>query len=182
MTIDWKIVAQIATAIGLFFLGKYFEKRASPKLIAYFVHVSTFNIRNVATPTQVYAHSIIVKNVGRRTSNNVRITHQILPEFNIFPDISYTVTSLPNGSQEILIPTLIPNEEITISYLYFPPTTAGQVHAGIKSDEGFAKQIPVALQQQLSKGSRAIIYFLFFAGVCSVIYALFELIRHYFFS
>ena len=53
------------------------------------------------------------------------------------------MSDLPGGGQEILFPSLVPNEQITVSYLYLPPVTWDQINLGVKSDEGFAKVIRV---------------------------------------
>ena len=54
------------------------------------------------------------------------------------------------------MPTLVPNEQVTISYLYFPPTTWKQINGPVKSDEGLARVLihwnlpgnPVDLEQR----------------------------------
>jgi hypothetical protein len=49
---------------------------------------------------------------------------------------------MPRGRQDIVIPKLISGEQVTISYLYFPPMTFDQVNDGIKCDQGFAPVLP----------------------------------------
>ncbi len=57
----------------------------------------------------------------------------------------------PVAARIIVIPTLVPNEQTAISYLYHPPLIADQVNAGIKCDQGFAKAIPVLITRQATK-------------------------------
>lgn len=45
----------------------------------------------------------------------------------------------PQGSSEIVFTVLVPNEQVTISYLYYPPLLFTGVNAYTKSDEGMAK-------------------------------------------
>lgn len=154
MTIDWHLVVQLALPVATLFLGawinRWFERR--PVLTSYYGHISAFKF---AAPdgnkVDVYTHSVVLRNAGRMSAKNVRIVHTALPEFVIFPAVEYTVVTLPDGGKEILIPSLVPSEQITISYLYGPPLTYAGINSGIKSDEGFAKQIPVLLQRQLPR-------------------------------
>ena len=77
----------------------------------------------------------------------------------------HNIETLPDGSQDIVIPALVPGEEITISYLYFFPLIAGKVNAGIKCDQGFAKQITVLLQRQYPPWFNRTVVVLFLVGV-----------------
>ncbi|MBL8998724.1 MAG: hypothetical protein JNL44_15530 [Gemmatimonadetes bacterium] len=153
MAIDWSVVVDVAVPVGTLFLGvlvqRWFESR--PSLISYFGHVSAFKFTNNAgEKSYVYTHSVVLRNAGRKTATNVRLQHGVLPEFEIYPPVDYHVHDLPSGSKEIVIPVLVPHEQITINYLYFPPLTYANVNQGIKSDEGFAREIPVLLQRQYS--------------------------------
>src|SRR3546814_3504101 len=75
-------------------------------------------------------------------------TRFLTPSFNIWPEVGHHTETLPDGSRDIVIPSLVPNELITISYLYFAPVTVAQVNAGVKCDQGFAHEISVLLQRQ----------------------------------
>lgn len=117
--------------------------------------------------------SFIVRNTGRKPATNVRLGHNILPNFQMYPLVRYEVSDLPDGGKEIVIPTLVPKEQISISYLYNPPTTWNQVNTHIKSDEGFAKVIPVLLAQQFPKWLIRVIYILLLIGSVALIYMLY---------
>ena len=78
------------------------------------------------------------------------------------------------GGRDIVIPTLVPGEQITISYLYFPPVTVAQVNAGIKCDQGFAQAIPVLLQRQYPRWFNAVVSVLLLLGLISGFYLLYQ--------
>lgn len=71
---------------------------------------------------------------------------------------------------------LVPSEEITISYLYVAPLTVGQINAGIKSDQGFAHQIPVRLQRQYPQWFNITAGVLVLAGLVAVLYVAYEIV------
>lgn len=177
MEIDWNTVATIAGPIIALFIGvwvnRWFESR--PILISYFGHVSTFRVNPQASNSfLVHTHSIILRNSGRRSATNVRLRHIVLPDFNIWPDLAHHIEDLSDGGREIVIPTLIPGEQITISYFYFPPTTVGQVNAGIKCDQGFAHQIPVLLQRQYPNWVNVSAALFVLIGIVSALYLIYR--------
>jgi hypothetical protein len=81
------------------------------------------------------------------------------------------------GGAEIVIPKLVPSEQVSISYLYFPPLLWSQIHAYTKSDEGFAKIINVLPTPQLPKWIANLIWLLVFIGVVSLLYLSIEVCR-----
>src|SRR3989344_5195530 len=172
MNIDWVIVATIAAPIITLFVGVWVNRRFEnrPILISYFGHVSSFR----HTPPEgqlmvVHTHSVVLRNAGRASATNVRLRHIDLPSFDIWPQLVHRVEDLPGGAREIVIPTLVPGEQVTISYLYFPPLTVQQINDGIKCDQGFAQAIPVLLQRQYPRWfNRTVVFFLFVGLVASV--------------
>jgi hypothetical protein len=177
MTIEWNVLATIAAPIVTLLVGvrvnRRFENR--PILISYFGHVAAF-MHTPATgqPINVNTHSVVLRNAGRRSATNVRLHHVVLPDFNIWPPPVHHVETLPDGSRDILIPTLVPGELITVSYLYFPPVTVTQVNAGIKCDQGFAQPIPVLLQRQYPRWFNRILAALILVGLVSVVYLAYQ--------
>jgi hypothetical protein len=148
--VDWAILMGVAgpvlgAAAGVI-VTRALERR--PRLITYYGHVSSFKSEAPEGPVQLHTHDVVVRNSGGRTASNVRLGHFQLPDFQVNPSLDYQILDLPDGSQEILFPKLVPGEQVVVSYLYFPPTTWNQVNAYVKSDEGLAKVIPVLLQQQ----------------------------------
>ncbi len=172
--IEWSLVTRVVEGTALLFVGAWINRRfeSHPALYSFFGHVSAFK----HTPPggkqiDVYTHSVVVSNHGRRPATNVRLNHTVLPDFNIFPTAAYSIQTLPDDSRDILIPAIVPGEVLTISYLYFPPVTWNQVNAGIKFDEGFARQIPVLLQRQYPRWATLTAAVLALVGLVSVVYA-----------
>ncbi|MCX5864930.1 MAG: hypothetical protein NTW42_07635 [Deltaproteobacteria bacterium] len=176
MAIDWNAVATIAAPVIALFIGAWVNQRfeSRPVLISYFSHVSAFRHTPAGgEPLHINTHSVVLRNAGRQSATNVRLHHAYLPDFNIFPVVVHNVEVLPDGSKDIVIPVLVPGEEITVSYLYFPPLVAGQVNAGIKCDRGFANQITVLLQRQYPRWFNRTVIALFLVGVVTVCYLIY---------
>lgn len=172
MPIDPEIIAKLLSPLIAALIGviakRYFEEK--PKLISYLVHASAIPLNDEAN-TQINTHSIVVRNTGKKAAHNIRIGHNTLPKsFQIYPPVSHNILPGPNGSDEILIPTLVPNEQVSISYLYFPPLTFGQVNAYTKSDEGLAQIINAIPTPRPSKLVIATLWLLVFIGASTVAY------------
>lgn len=176
MAIDWNAVATIAAPIVTLFLGVWVNRRfeSRPALISYFSHVSAFRYSPPSgQPMGINTHSVVLRNTGRESATGIRIHHNTLPDFNIWPTVVYTVETLPDETKDIVIPALVPGEQITISYLYFHPVTVDQVNAGIKSDQGFSQQIAVLLQRQFPRWVRVAVGTLMVTGLVAILYALY---------
>jgi hypothetical protein len=162
-----KLVAPILTAIVGLIVKRYFEDR--PKLITYLIHASAIPLGDEKN-TNVNTHSVVVRNAGKKTAHNVRIGHNFLPAFQIYPQLSHEVVRGAGNSAEIIIPTLVPGEQISISYLYFPPDLWSQVHSYCKSDEMTAKYINVIPAAQLNKFQLSLTWMLLFVGATTLVY------------
>lgn len=163
-----KLAAPIITAIIGFVLKSYLE--AKPKLVTYLVHASAIPLHD-EKGTNVNTHSIVVRNAGKKTANNIRIGHNHLPDsFQLYPRLTHEITKGPDGSAEILIPTLVPGEQLNISYLYFPPVLWSQIHSYCKCDEVNAKYLNVTPTQQLSRLQLVFIWSLIFVGASTIVY------------
>lgn len=179
MNIDWDLVVKISVPLGTLFLGKYLDRWLAkrPKLISYLGHASSFTIRGNA-PGNIHTHAIVVRNAGRAAANNVRIGHHTLPDhYQLQPPIAHTVERDPSGAAEIVIPKLVPGEQVTVSYLYFPPLLWSQINSYTKSDEGFAKTLNVLPTPQLAKWLLFAIWTLLFLGGLVVLYFLVYFVR-----
>jgi len=177
MTIDWVAVATIAAPIIALFVGiwvnRHFESR--PILITYFGHVAAFRVQPpTGEPFEVHTHSVVLQNSGRRSATNVRLHHGFLPDFTIWPQPQHTVETLTDGSRDIVIPTLVPGEQVTVSYLYFAPRTFVEVNAGIKCDQGLAQQIPVLLQREYPRSLNVAASVLMLVGLISTVYVIYR--------
>jgi hypothetical protein len=84
--------------------------------------------------------------------------------------VPHTVETLPNGSRDIVIASLIPKEQLTISYLNFPPLLYSQTNAGIKCDQGFAQQVIALPQPKPSRWVTSFIWGLSGIGALSLLY------------
>lgn len=162
-----KLVAPIVTAIFGLIAKRYFE--AKPKLITYLVHASAIPLGD-EKKTNVNTHSVVVRNAGKKTARNVRVGHNFLPAFQIYPQLAHEIVRGAGNSAEIIIPTLVPGEQISISYLYFPPDVWSQVHSYCKSDEMTAKYVNVIPAAQLNKFQLSIIWTLLFLGATTLVY------------
>lgn len=113
----------------------------------------------------VFSHSVVIRNVGKKTAKNVRVSHNGAITFHqLSPQIKYDLTTYPNG-WEILIPTLVPNEQVQIAYLYFPPITVNGFHGTTKSDEGFAQVLNVLPTPMLPPWGKFVALSLFYIGI-----------------
>ena len=179
--IDWGVVASIAAPIIALFVGVWVNRKfeSRPTLISYYGHISAFvHTPEGGNPFNINIHSVVLGNTGRKSATNVRIRHSVLPDFNIWPQVQYDVEELPGGGAEIVIPTLVPGEEVTISYLYFPPITAAEINAVIKSDEGFARAIPVLLERQYPTWLYVSAALLMLVGAVAVLYMIYVGVAH----
>lgn len=167
-----KLAAPIIT--GIFGLLAKVYSDAKPRLVSYLVHAFAIPTRNQldpnALPVTVHTHSIVVRNSGKKTAHNVRIGHQSLPDFQVYPSLIHEVHRRPDNSGEILIPTLVPGEQVTIGYLYFPPQTYQQINTYCKSDEVAAKFLNVTPMVPFTPAQTFIFWGLTFIGASSLLY------------
>jgi hypothetical protein len=178
--LDTQRLLQIAGAIGLLIVGKYLDRwfTRKPKLISYIGHVSAFTLRT-DPPKAVYTHAVVVINVGRLHATNVRIGHAVLPEnYQVIPtSVSHRLEGTAGGPAEIILDRMVPGEQVTISYLYWPPLLWNNVNSYTKSDEGFAKIVSVLPTRQFSRWTMWALRTLVFSGAVSICYWVYELIR-----
>lgn len=122
-------------------------------------------------------HAIVIRNAGNIAAKNIRVGHNIFPDISctVSPPIEYEVKKIENGT-ELIFPIMVPKEQITISYLYFPPVVCSQINTYVKSDEGFARVIHVIPSPQLPRWLEIILYFLLFIGGVATINYLIKLI------
>lgn len=180
MTFDTEIIAKILAPLLSLIVGAiikhYSEARAN--VVSFIGHVSSFNLQD-EKHTVVHTHSVVVRNAGRKAAHNVRLTHTVLPpNVTVYPPVQYTIQQNPEGASEIVIPILVPKEQVTISYFYFPPLTWNQVNASTKSDEGFAKILNVIPMPQPHKAILWLIWSLVFIGASFIFYWLVKLVGY----
>ena len=181
MAIDSNTFALILTHIFTFIIGSIlnFVFIRRPRLISYLSHVSVFTTKAKDTSKKilVFTHQLVIRNVGSKTATNVRVGHQVLPDFHIYPKRQYDIAELPDGGKEIVFPNLVKREEISISYLYFPPLTVNQINTHVKSDEGFAKSVTVLLTRVIPNWGKVLTFILLLLGSATLIYLIYTLIK-----
>ncbi len=180
MQINWDLVVKVAVPLATLFLGRWLDRilAKKPKLVSYLGHVSSFSLQGQNQQiTNVFTHSIVVRNTGRSAANNVRIGHNTLPDYQLQPAIPHQQESIPGGGAEIIIPKLVAGEQVTISYLYFPPLTWDRVNTYTKSDEGFARILNVLPTPQPPKWLAHLLWAMVFVGSATLLYLLAEAVR-----
>lgn len=151
MAIDWNLVASVAVPVSCLFIGAFINRKLErrPVIVSFFGHASSFSINsNDIAPITINTHTVVIRNVGKRSAKNLRVSHATLPNVNVFPQIPYHVENLPDGAIDLVFPTVVPGQQVTISYLYFAPLLVTGINIGIKHDDGFGKAISVILQRQ----------------------------------
>ncbi|MEN7526491.1 hypothetical protein [Cupriavidus sp. DL-D2] len=120
---------------------------------------------------QLHVHGIAVRNAGKKTAFNVRIGHNLkVHHYTIEPRVKHDTFEGPDGGWEILIPSLVPNEQVLISYLYFPPIVWSQIHSYTKSDEGFARYLNVLPTPLPPRWLIVVFGFFFYFGIAALAY------------
>lgn len=162
------IVAGLAAFAG-WFLNSVFGKKV--KLNHFILAPSTFPFALDGGTIYINTHSLIVRNNGSLPAVNLRVGHRRMPpNYTIFPARDSRVIELERGETEILIERLLPKEQITISYLYFPPLVVGEVHSYVKSNECFSKPKDMAPAPVISKPLTVFLWYLVICGAASTVY------------
>src|SRR5438445_7040700 len=117
MAVNWDLLIKIAGplvggSVG-WTLNRLSERRS--RLITYYGHVGAF----ITQQLQVNTHQVVIRNVGKKAATNVRVSHHFLPEFNIWPRVKHAVEDVSCAGKDIVIPALVPGEQVTFSYLSF---------------------------------------------------------------
>ncbi len=172
MNLDPEVIAKIAgPALSLIVGGvvKHYAEARS-KVVSFIGHASAFTLQG-EKPVIIHTHSVVVRNAGRKAAKNVRLVHAVLPiNITVYPPVAYSIERNPDGSGEIVIPALVPKEQVTVSYLYFPPLLWNQINVNTKSEDGFAKIINVIPMPQPNKAVIAGIWALVFIGASFLCY------------
>jgi hypothetical protein len=172
MNVNWQLLATLTAPVIAWTLGRV-SGRGS-KLVTYYGHVGAFQMQREPpnVPMNVHTHDVVIRNVGHKPATNVRVTHRFLPDYNILPPVPHTVVDVPGGGRDIIIERMVPGEQVTLAYLYFPPVTFMEVTTGVKSDDGFAQVVPVLLGRQYPRAVRFGATALMGVGVIAILYML----------
>ncbi len=173
----WGIIEKVAIAIAGYATAYLLEKRT--KLVVYFGHVAAFRVTPPQQhPMAVHTHSLVLRNGGRSPATGVRIPHRVSlapgenVHFAVEPNIPYSTTPLPGGGTEIKIDVLVPKQQVTVSYLYFPPLLFSQIHDQITCDQMIARVINVLPTYQFPRWASITTSFLLVVGSIATIYML----------
>ena len=176
MAFDWDLFSRfLAPVVGVgagALINQKLERR--PKLVSYLAHSSAVKVHVPdGEPLVVNSHSVVIRNAGRKPAVNVRLGHTALPDFSMFPPCDYQVIQLPeNSGTEICIPVLVADQQITITYLYYPPMIWSGINTYTRSDEGFAKIINVLPTPQPSRLIRCVSAILVIIGATTLLYSI----------
>ena len=173
MQINWPVVATIASPIVAGIIVVYISRavESRPNLLTWLVTASTVTIRTEQNQNiPINSHSIVVRNAGRRPAHNVSLIHALLPHYSVHPGLWHQRRDTPSGGGEILFPTLAPNEQVTVTYLYFPPLTWAQVNQVTRSDEGPARVLNVIPSIQYPRWAIEVLRVLLVIGLVTSVY------------
>jgi uncharacterized repeat protein (TIGR01451 family) len=175
---DWNVFATITAPIFALPVGAVLNRiiERQMKLVSFISHASAIPVRPPEGQAfQVNTHTIVVRNAGKLTATNVRLGHAVLPQnFGVWPNVAYEVKRHEDGSAELLFPQLIPNEQVTITYLYNLPILWNQVNSYTKCDQGFAKILSVIPWQAPPKWATRLAAIFMLIGLSTVLYFLWQ--------
>jgi hypothetical protein len=165
-------MALLAIGAGASFLTqRFFDRRT--RLITYYGHTSIHRVAGaVGTPAgTIHTHSVVVRNVGRATAHNVRLSHAIDPiNIDVQPPTSYRREQVANSGDDLVFERLVPGQQVTISYVYLPPTVFTNFGTWVRSDEGMARGVNVIPQQQVGPQILAVLWLLITIGFVTTTY------------
>lgn len=169
MVIDVELISKFASpalTLALTLFGWYRQPRS--KLVVYYGHISTFTLAS-QPPMNVFAHNMVIQNRGSKSASNVRVLHQATTEnFRVDPPLTYTMVNHPQGGFQLTFETLTPKSQVVISYLYFPPLTAGQIGGSVMSDDEVAQVVNPYVQATSLQKLTALIFM--FVGAAVIFY------------
>lgn len=175
---DWHLFARFAGPVLAAVVGavvaRWWQKKV--RLTTYLAHASAVPIQPPEGQAfQVNTHSIVVRNAGQKAATNVRLGHLILPNYSVYPSVAFEEKPLHGGGVELRFPTLVPGEQITVTYLYYSPVFWQNVNSYTKSDEGFARVLSVLPAPQPPQWAVYSVRLLVVVGSATVLYAIAEL-------
>ena len=171
LDLDLELLAKLAAgAITLAAALLKLRSDRGSRLVTYVSHATAFPLGEQG---QVHVHSIVLSNTGKRTAFNVRVPDLVPRErlnITVFPAASYRFESSPEGTFEIIFPTVVPNEKITISYIYQQDLLWSQISWPPKSDDGQAEVIRLIPAHKPSPVLRKVTWGLALLGVAVLAY------------
>jgi len=163
-----KVAAPLLSLIVAALIKHYLEGKS--RLVTYIGHVAAFPNEN---GPRTHAHSVVLLNAGKKSAVNVRVPHGVPlagVSVQVYPPMHYSFEFNPTGAFEILLPTLAPKEQVTISYLYQEPTVWSQISWQPKSDDGLAEIVQAIPAPRPNRPIRYAGLALSFIGLSYIIY------------
>lgn len=169
------VVGVITIIIGLI-IQKILERRS--RLIYYITNVSAFAVPDTNPPLNLFFHSLVIRNQGKKEAEEVEICHNFpITLYKIYPNKNVSFKESASADRPILlIDSLAPGETITLTYLQYAPLNLHFLYQYIKSKEGLAKQITMALQRIFPKQVNYVIVAFLIWGIFCFLYFLSKLI------
>jgi len=163
-------VAPIATVV----VG-YFGKRAldlKPRVVAFMASANSVVMgKGLETETTINSHVLIIRNDGGLAARNVRITHDHFPpNISVYPGVEYVPFENPQGFTELQFPLLAPGQQISVSYMYFPPLIWPQINCDVYSETGRAERVALLPRPRPARWIVVLRSALMFLGGWGVIY------------
>jgi hypothetical protein len=149
-----RIAEPVIIGVLLTLALRLIERRV--RLSVFYGHVGEFRTQpsgNIPAFV-VHTHSVVIRNSGKLAAHNVRVPHAVslgAPNVNVSVNrgVNFTQSTLQSGSDELLFPILVPGQQVTISYLYYPPLIWSQINLPVTCDEGMARVLNVLPTPQL---------------------------------
>lgn len=191
-----------STAItGLLAWAWHRYSEARPKVIAYFLHSADVYVpgRVEANPLAgqpnnavgaatgamhppaiqhpggvVNTHVLVIRNNGGKSATNVRLGHSTAMAYSVWPQTNYVVRGT-----EICFPKFMPDQQISITYVYSPPLIWRDVHTYLQCDEMLVKQVQYLPAPMFGIGKRIVLLGLMFIGAVTVIYWVLRLLTQF---
>ncbi len=116
---------------------------------------------------------MVLQNAGKKSAFNVHIPHGVpnsVVNVQVTPPTHFTIETNPQGNFELLLPTFVPGEQITVSYLYQEPIVWSQISGHPKSDDGLAEIVQAVPAPRPNKAVLVAALALSFVGLSFLIY------------
>ena len=156
-----------------------------PRVVCYIGHSAQFPVplpeqskSDVQPNLQIATYSLVLRNTGKKPATNLKVLHSVLPQqFMVYgAHTEYTQELLSNGIQAITFPRLLPNEQITISYLHIGETATQTEEImrksipTIKHDDAMAQAVQAFPMKVYPKSLTYVLWVLIVLGALTTLY------------
>jgi NTP pyrophosphatase (non-canonical NTP hydrolase) len=152
--VNWEIAATTAAPVVALFVGSALDRKLErrPRLISFLSHATAVRVNPPeGPPFNINSHSVVARNAGHLSATNVRLGRNHLPtDFSVWPAAEHGVRGREDDTAEIVFPTLVPNEQIVVTYLYVSTISFNQINSYTKCNQGYA-HVVTALTAPMQK-------------------------------